>query len=141
MRMLVHRRLGQLRDVGDNDLDHLGQRSDLLGEIEKCLGCHDGRLEAWRDGRESGVWGSKPRVIEQPPITIRCGCKVDGKTWVDPPGCFVFGLLVGRSCDIGPPSSAKNVTKLSVVRVRKSANVSGDRDFLCGLTLPRWSSS
>ncbi|RZR94287.1 hypothetical protein BHM03_00022951 [Ensete ventricosum] len=37
---------------------------------------------------------------------------------MDPPGCSAFGLLVGRSCDIGPPSSAKNVTKLSGVELR-----------------------
>ncbi|RWW11156.1 hypothetical protein GW17_00025261 [Ensete ventricosum] len=71
MHMLVRRRLGQLRDVGDNGLDHPSQRSDLLGEIEKRLGCHAGRPEARRDGRESGVRGSKPRVVEQPPVTIR----------------------------------------------------------------------
>ncbi|RZR72590.1 hypothetical protein BHM03_00014822 [Ensete ventricosum] len=71
--MLVHRCLGQLRDAGDNGLDHPSQRSDLLGEIEKSFGCYDGRPEARRDGRESGILGSKPRVIEQPPVMIRCG--------------------------------------------------------------------
>ncbi|RRT47660.1 hypothetical protein B296_00028311 [Ensete ventricosum] len=37
---------------------------------------------------------------------------------MDPPGCSVFGLLVGRSCDIDPPSSAKNVIELSGVKLR-----------------------
>ncbi|RZS03203.1 hypothetical protein BHM03_00033349, partial [Ensete ventricosum] len=73
MGMLVCWCLGQLRDVGDNGLDHPNQRSDLLGETEEHLSRHDGRPEAWRNGREPGVWGSKPRVVEQPPVTIRCG--------------------------------------------------------------------
>ncbi|RRT34375.1 hypothetical protein B296_00031439 [Ensete ventricosum] len=37
---------------------------------------------------------------------------------MDPPGCSVFGLLVGRSCNIDPPSNAKNVTKLLGVELR-----------------------
>ncbi|RWW59402.1 hypothetical protein BHE74_00033647 [Ensete ventricosum] len=53
------------------------------------------------------MWGACPT-----------GYKVDGKTWVDPPRCSVFGLLVGRSCDIDPPSNVKNVTKLSGVELR-----------------------
>ncbi|RZR74117.1 hypothetical protein BHM03_00032214 [Ensete ventricosum] len=73
VRMLVGWCLGQLRDVGDIGLDHPGQRWDLLGETEKGLGRHDGRPEARRDGREPGVRGSKPRVVEQPLVMIRCG--------------------------------------------------------------------
>ncbi|RZS24810.1 hypothetical protein BHM03_00057925 [Ensete ventricosum] len=34
---------------------------------------------------------------------------------MDPSGRSAFGLLIGCSCDIGLPSSAKNVTKLSGV--------------------------
>ncbi|RRT32780.1 hypothetical protein B296_00050342 [Ensete ventricosum] len=71
MGMLVRRCLSQLRDVGDNGLDHPGQHSDLLGETEECLSRHDGRPKAWRDGRDPGVRGSRPRVAEQPPVTIR----------------------------------------------------------------------
>ncbi|RRT36775.1 hypothetical protein B296_00046529 [Ensete ventricosum] len=36
-----------------------------------------------------------------------------GRMWVNPPGCSEFGLLIGHSCDIGPPSSAKNIVELS----------------------------
>ncbi|RZS20748.1 hypothetical protein BHM03_00053309 [Ensete ventricosum] len=46
------------------------------------------------------------------------GCKVDGRTWVNPSGCSEFGLLVGCSCDIGPPSSVKNVVEPSGVELR-----------------------
>ncbi|RWW67493.1 hypothetical protein BHE74_00025054 [Ensete ventricosum] len=35
-------------------------------------------------------------------------CKVGARIWVNPSECSEFGLLVGRSCDIGPPSSTKN---------------------------------
>ncbi|RRT42708.1 hypothetical protein B296_00056928 [Ensete ventricosum] len=48
-------------------------RSDLLGETEKRLDSHDGRPEAQHGGRESEIQGRKPRVIEQPLVTIRCG--------------------------------------------------------------------
>ncbi|RRT60963.1 hypothetical protein B296_00018366 [Ensete ventricosum] len=106
---------------------HADAGASALGPIEGCRGQWLGssqlvfglvgcdretlrllRQEARCDERESKIQGSKPRVIEQPPVTIR----VDGKTWVDPPGCSVFGLLVQRSYDIGPPSSDKNITKL-----------------------------
>ncbi|RRT57139.1 hypothetical protein B296_00023573 [Ensete ventricosum] len=43
----------------------------MLSETEERLSRHDGRPEARRDGREPRVRGSKPRVIEQPPVTIR----------------------------------------------------------------------
>ncbi|RWW67253.1 hypothetical protein BHE74_00025313 [Ensete ventricosum] len=39
--------------------------------------------------------------------------KVGGRIWVNPLGCSKFRLLVGRSCDISPPSSAENVIELS----------------------------
>ncbi|RWV86306.1 hypothetical protein BHE74_00038591 [Ensete ventricosum] len=105
--MLVHRRLRQLRDVGDNGLDHPSQSSDLLGETKKCLGSHDGRPEALRGGRESEIQGSKSRVIEQPPVTIRCRSRAE--------------------VSAGPV----------LVRVHKFASVSGSQDLRCGLKLPR----
>ncbi|RWV92113.1 hypothetical protein GW17_00045550 [Ensete ventricosum] len=67
---------------------------------------------------------------------------------MDLPGCFAFGLLIGRSCDIGPPSSAKKCyetfrsraevsARPVLVRVRKSANDGGGQNFLRGLMLLR----
>ncbi|RRT67625.1 hypothetical protein B296_00036397 [Ensete ventricosum] len=46
------------------------------------------------------------------------GCKVDGRTWVNLPGCSEFWLLVGCYCDIDYPSSAKNVVEPSGVKLR-----------------------
>ncbi|RWW20715.1 hypothetical protein GW17_00015151 [Ensete ventricosum] len=97
--MLVGWCLGQLRDVGDNGLDHPGQRSDLLGETEERLSRHEGMPEARRDGREPRVQGA----------SLKSRAEV----------------------------SARHV----FVRVRKSANVDGGRNFLRGLMLPRGSST
>ncbi|RZR97467.1 hypothetical protein BHM03_00026651 [Ensete ventricosum] len=120
MGMLVRRCLGQLRDVGDNGLDHPGQRSDLLGETDERLNRHDGRPEAWRNGREPRVWGSKPQVIEQPPVTIQCS------------------IVLASSTDA---SRAEVSARPVFVQVLKSANVGGGRNFLRGLMLPRGSST
>ncbi|RRT46122.1 hypothetical protein B296_00014369 [Ensete ventricosum] len=88
MGMLVRRCLGQLRDVGDNGLDHPGQRSDLLGEIEERLSRHDGRPRP-------GVMGESP------------GSR-------------------GASAESRAEVSARPI----FVRVHKSANVGGGRNFL-----------
>ncbi|RWW85584.1 hypothetical protein BHE74_00005724 [Ensete ventricosum] len=63
-------------------------------------------------------------------------CKIGGRMWVNPLRCSEFGLLVGRSCDIGPPSSAKMLlsfwdraevsTRSGSSRVRKFAHVGRD---------------
>ncbi|RWV89407.1 hypothetical protein BHE74_00028583 [Ensete ventricosum] len=58
-------------------------------------------------------------------------CRVGRGMWVLPPRCFKLGLLDGCSCDIGPPSSVKNIggfdiiaeelARLGPYRVRKSS--------------------
>ncbi|RZS08343.1 hypothetical protein BHM03_00039302 [Ensete ventricosum] len=70
--MLVHQRLHQLGNVGDDGLDHPDQRLDLLGETKECLGCHNGRPEVRWGRNESWSWGSESQVIKQPPVTIWC---------------------------------------------------------------------
>ncbi|RWW71377.1 hypothetical protein BHE74_00020887 [Ensete ventricosum] len=72
IRMLVHQRLRQLGNVGDDGLDHPDQRLDLLGETKECLGCHNGRPEVRWGRSESWSWGSESQVIKQPPVTIWC---------------------------------------------------------------------
>ncbi|RRT31787.1 hypothetical protein B296_00057050, partial [Ensete ventricosum] len=119
MGMLVRRCLGQLRDVGDNSLNHPSQRSDLLGETKERLSCHDGRPEAWRNGRELGVRGSEPQVVEQPLVTIRCGAQVRQRrwgsklpAWIDAPS----GTSTQGSVDLslGPSRGWRSCTKASL---------------------------
>ncbi|RRT86156.1 hypothetical protein B296_00003609 [Ensete ventricosum] len=107
---LYHIRVGPLRVVGKN----LGNKwgSAFCGLSDLLLGSDEVSLDL-----------VKPLVdlVKLFPHRVRvcpAGCKVDGRTWVNPPGCSEFGLLVGRSCDIGPPSSTKNVVEPSGVELR-----------------------